>query len=459
MSADMSLSFAAGASVDAFAAQDELLKVIESTMGNISSLLEKRVKEQMSFSALKSLIVSVIKLTLSTAGVADPEMEEKVMKEIMEQGLLPKPTERKGALSGYTLFTKEKHAEFKENDGYKGKKPIELTKEIGAMWKALSEEEKAKYNKRAVEFNAENPSVASRKGSKKSTKSRKGEPKHTCSFVMTKGERLGQPCGASVRSDEPTHEGEWLCSKHATAEKKKAERAESKKSEKKKSKKTEKKEEEEEEKPKKKTKKTEKKKDEEEEEEEEKPKKAKKSKKTEKKDEEEEEEEKPKKKAKKTEKKAEDEEEEENPKKKAKKTEKKAEEEEEEEKPKKKAKKTEKKEEEEEEKPKKEEKKEVKKLSPEDAKVKAQAILDELMDEYEIIGKSLKGSMSKDNLEKYLKMNIESDNESFEVTVLYPPTSLLFTVTVDEEEVEKRVLINDKAPTSLKNLHAYLKML
>ena len=414
MSSDMSLSFAAGASVDAFAAQDELLKVIESTMGNISSLLEKRVKEQMSFSALKSLIVSVIKLTLSTAGVADPEMEEKVMKEIMEQGLLPKPTERKGALSGYTLFTKEKHAEFKENDGYKGKKPIELTKEIGAMWKALSEEEKAKYNKRAVEFNAENPGVASRKGSKKSTKSRKSEAKHTCSFVMTKGERMGQPCGASVRSDEPTHEGEWLCSKHATAEKKKVERAESKKSEKKK-----------------------------------------KSKKTEKKEEEEEEEEKPKKKAKKTEKK-EEEEEEEKPKKKAKKTEKK---EEEEEKPKKKAKKTEKKEEEEE-KPKKEEKKEeVKKLSPEDAKVKAQAILDDLMDEYEIIGKSLKGSMSKDNLQKYLKMNIESDNESFEVTVLYPPTSLLFTVTVDEEEIEKRVLINDKAPASLKNLHAYLKML
>ena len=433
MSSDMSLSFAAGASVDAFAAQDELLKVIESTMGNISSLLEKRVKEQMSFSALKSLIVSVIKLTLSTAGVADPEMEEKVMKEIMEQGLLPKPTERKGALSGYTLFTKEKHAEFKENDGYKGKKPIELTKEIGAMWKALSEEEKAKYNKRAVEFNAENPGVASRKGSKKSTKSRKSEAKHTCSFVMTKGERMGQPCGASVRSDEPTHEGEWLCSKHATAEKKKVERAESKKSEKKKkSKKTEKKEEEEEEeeKPKKKAKKTEK-------------------------NEEEEEEEKPKKKAKKTEKK-EEEEDEEKPKKKAKKTEKK-EEDEEEEKPKKKAKKTEKKEEEdEEEKPKKEE---AKKLSPKDAKVKAQAILDDLMDEYEIIGKSLKGSMSKDNLEKYLKMNIESDNESFEVTVLYPPTSLLFTVTVDEEEVEKRVLINDKAPASLKNLHAYLKML
>jgi len=92
--------------------------------------------------------------------------------------------------------------------------------------------------------------------------------------------------------------------------------------------------------------------------------------------------------------------------------------------------------------------------------VKAQAILDELMDEYEIIGKSLKGSMSKDNIEKYLNMNIESDNESFEVTVLYPPTSLVFTVTLDEaEETEKRVLINDKTNASLRNLHAYLKML
>ncbi len=82
-----------------------------------------------------------------------------------------------------------------------------------------------------------------------------------------------------------------------------------------------------------------------------------------------------------------------------------------------------------------------------------------MMDEYEIIGKSLKGSMSKENIEKFLGLNIDSDDESFGVTVLYPPTSLLFTVTVDEEDIEKRVLINDKTNASLKNLHAYLKML
>ena len=276
----------------AFEAQDEMMNMLEGALGNISKLLEKRVKEQMTFSAIKTLIVSVVKTTLMAAGINDVEVEQKVMAEIVAQGLLPKPTERKGALSGYTLFTKEKHAEFKENDSYKGKKPIELTKEIGAMWKALSDEEKQKYNERAGKENAANPNKASkkssRKGSRKSTKS--DGPKHTCAFVMTKGERMGQPCGSTVRGEEPNQDGQWLCTKHTTAEKKKAERAESKKSEKKKSKKTEKKEEEEEEeKPKKKTKKVEKK--EEEEEEVEKPKKTKKVEKKE----EEQEEEKPKK--------------------------------------------------------------------------------------------------------------------------------------------------------------------
>jgi hypothetical protein len=470
MSSDMSLSYASGVSgvaIDSFAAQDELLKVIESTMGCISSLVGKHMKEQMSFSALSSLIGSVIKITLSTAGVASVDMEQKVLKEIMEQGLLPRPSERKGALSGYTLFTKEKHAEFKENNGYNGKKPIELTKEIAAMWKALNDEEKQQYNKRSAEMNAENPGVSSKKGSKKSTKSRKTEAKHTCSFVMTKGDRMGQPCGASVRSDEPTHDDQWLCTKHATAEKKKVERAESKKSEKK----SKKSDDEEEEKPKKKkTKKTEE--DVKSDDEEEKPKKSKKSKKTEEdvKSDDEEEEKPKKKKTKKTEEDVKSDDEEEEKPKKSKKS-KKSDSDDEEEKPKKKTKKTDEdvKSDDEEEKPKKKTKNDVKhkeevkteekKDTPVDAKAKVQAILNDMMDEYEIKGKMVSGSMSKENIEKLLGLKVSGDDESYAVSLLYPPTSLLFTIEVDDEEMEKRVSINDKTPSMFKQLHQYLKML
>jgi len=153
---------------------------------------------------------------------------------------------------------------------------------LGKMWKTMTEEEQKSYRDKAAKKNAEK-GVASNKGSKAASK--KGSKKasstkytHKCTFVMTKGERANEQCGTTVKSEVPTHDGEWLCSKHVTAMKKRAETA-SKKSEKKKS-----------DKPKKKK------------EEEEKPSKSKKVKKTEKKEEEEEVEEvKPKKKTKKEE--------------------------------------------------------------------------------------------------------------------------------------------------------------
>ena len=168
-------------------------------------------------------------------------------------------------------------------DKFEGKDSKEISSELGKMWKAMTEEEQKSYKDKAAKKNAEK-GVASNKGSKPATE--KGSKKtsstkytHKCTFVMTKGERANEQCGTTVRSEVPTHEGEWLCSKHVSAMKKRAESA-SKKSESKKS-----------EKPKKKVKKDD---------EEEKSSKSKKVKKTEKK-EEEEEEVKPKKKTKKEE--------------------------------------------------------------------------------------------------------------------------------------------------------------
>ena len=261
-------------------AKDEMLNMLESALGSITSLLSSKIKDKMSFTALKSVIGSVVKTTLATAKISDPAVEKKVLAAISEQGLLPQKTEKKGgSISGYTVFAREmrKSEDFKQQ--HKDKTSQDITKEIAVQWKALNDEQKKVYNDMAAKEKAENPNgIKSNKGSRKakSSKSSKSEkPKHTCVFVMTKGENKGNLCGSTVSAEEPTFEGQWLCSKHASAQKKKAE---SKKSEKKKSKKSED-DEEESEKPKKK--KTTKKTEDDEEEKSEKPKKKKTTKKTE----------------------------------------------------------------------------------------------------------------------------------------------------------------------------------
>jgi len=262
-------------------AQQEMQKIIEASLGNIACLLDSKMKKKMSFAALKAIITSVIKTTLKAAGVEDEETEKKVMKLCEEQGLLPKKKEKgSGPTNAFIVFQQEKRVEMKEQFDKKDTK--EISSELGKMWKAMTEEEQKSYKDKAAKKNAEK-GVDSNKGSKPATK--KGSKKtsstkytHKCTFVRTKGERANEQCGTTVKSEVPTHDGEWLCSKHVTAMKKRAETA-SKKSEKKKS-----------EKPKKKTEKKE---------EEEKSSKSKKVKKTEKKEEEEEEEVKPKKKTKK----------------------------------------------------------------------------------------------------------------------------------------------------------------
>jgi hypothetical protein len=210
----------------------------------------------------------VVKTTLTTAGVNDSATELKVMAAISEQGLLPQKMERKGgSISGYLVYTRDmrKNEDFKETN--KDKKFTDITKILAGMWKALTDEEKKVYNDMAAKEKLENPGGKStKKGSKKSrsTKSVKDDkPKHTCTFIMTKGENKGNMCGSTIRSDEPTFEGQWLCSKHASAQKKKSKKSDDEEKPKKKSKKVEKKEEEEEEKSEKPKKKTTKKTDDE----------------------------------------------------------------------------------------------------------------------------------------------------------------------------------------------------
>jgi hypothetical protein len=264
-------------------AEDEVMKMLEKALGPMTALFDKKYKEKMSRHALLVIIKGVVSTSLNAVEAYTPENEKKVLAILEENGVIGKKEKRAGKLSGYTLFTKDMHRDKKEEFKTKGLKGSDVTKEIGAMWKKLSDAEKEEFNERAKKENAENPS-SSRKGSAKG--SRKGSRKtstkgegHKCCFVISKGERKGEMCGTSVRSDEPTFEGQWLCSKHATAEKKKVESNKNKKE--KSSKKSSKKNEEE------KKEKKQKKSEEEEEEESSKPKKQKK--KTEKKVEEEEE--------------------------------------------------------------------------------------------------------------------------------------------------------------------------
>jgi len=253
-------------------AEDEVMKMLESALGPMVNLLDKKFKQKMSQHALTKIIKSVVGVTLRTVNAETPENEKKVFAAIEESGISGKKEKRAGKLSGYTLFTKQMHQDKKEEFKNKGLKGTEVTKEIGAMWKKLSKEEQQEYNDKAKKENDENPSGSRKRSTKGSRKgSRKGSSKtdkeaHKCCFVISKGERKGETCGTTVRSDEPTFEGQWLCSKHTTAEKKKAESNKKDKKEKKSSKKKD------EDKPKKK--KTEKK-VEDEEEEEEKPKKKK----------------------------------------------------------------------------------------------------------------------------------------------------------------------------------------
>ena len=426
-------------------AQQEMQKIIEASLGNIACLLDSKMKKKMSFAALKAIITSVIKTTLKAAGVEDEETEKRVMKQCEEQGLLPKKKEKgSGPTNAFIVFQQEKRVEMKEQFDKKDTK--EISSELGKIWQAMTEEEKKEYKDKAAKKNAEK-SASSNKGSKSASK--KGSKKssstkytHKCCFVMTKGERANEKCGTTVRSEVPTHEDEWLCSKHVTAMKKRAETA-SKKSESKKS-----------EKPKKKMKKDE---------EEEKSSKSKKVKKTEK----EEEEKTEKKKVKKTEKKEEDKTE----KKKAKKEEKKiVDDDEEDEKPSK-PKKTEKK---------KEEKKkvieedddELEELEEEEENENnsgAESILNEWFSEWDNNKKKkqINGLMPREVIETYfttkkVNRNDEYEEEGYPVSIGYVDNTLCVSWNEDDEVTKKsRVLVDgydeDDDMSKLKVVHDYIR--
>ena len=401
-------------------AEDEMMKMLESALGPMTALLDKKFKQKMSQHALMKVVKGVVSITLKTVDAETPENEKKVLAAIEESGISGKKEKRAGKLSGYTLFTKQMHQDKKEEFKNKGLKGTEVTKEIGAMWKALSKEEQQEYNDKAKKENDENPSGSrktSRKGSKKGS-SKSDKETHKCCFVISKGERKGETCDTTVRSDEPTFEGQWLCSKHATAEKKKAESNKKDKKEK-----------------------SSKKKDKDAEEE--KPKK----KKAEKKEEEDEEEEKPKKKAvKKVEKKVvEDDEEEEKPSKKSekKKVEKKVVEDEEEEKPKKKVeKKTEKKVQEDD---------EIEDLD-EDKEESTYQILDEMCVSWEedIEGAVVNAKMTKTSLEKLIGKKLTK--KEYDVKLSATNSSLIV-----KYEEEMKAIKKDKMTENMSKVHEYIR--
>ncbi len=394
-------------------AEEEVMKMLESALGPMTSLLDKKFKSKMSHHALMQIIKGVINLTLQTVDAATPENEKKVLAALEESGISGKKEKRAGKLSGYTLFTKQMHQDKKEDFKSRGLKGADVTKEIGAMWKQLSEEEKQKFNDAAKKENEENPS-ASRKSSKKGSSkgSRKGskddKESHKCCFVISKGERKGEMCGTTVRSEEPTFEGQWLCSKHATAEKKKSESAKNKKE--KGSKKSDKKE---------------------------------KKEKKEKKDEEEEEE-KPSKKVKKQVKK----------------------DEEEEEKPSKKVKKQVKKDEEEEKPSKKSEKKPAKKVIEDEIEdLDEEEELDEEEQRYQVLDDMcisweedaengvVNGKMTRKSLEKLIGKKLSG--EEYDVIFSATKSSLIVKYEEDDEEEMKSIKM-DKMNDDLKKVHEYL---
>jgi hypothetical protein len=402
-------------------AEDEVMKMLESALGPMTNLLDKKFKEKMSQKALVQIIKGVVGSTLHAVDAYTLENEKKVLQTLEENGVFGKKEKRAGKLSGYTFFTKQMHQDKKEEFKSKGLKGADVTKEIGAMWKKLSDEKKAEYNEMAKKENEENP-VSSRKGSRKGSSkgSRKGSSKtdkeaHKCCFVISKGERKGEMCGTSVRSDEPTFEGQWLCSKHATAEKKKVESNKNKKSSKKGEKKQKKTEEE----------------DEVEDEEEEKSSKKEKKEKKEKKQ-------------KKTE---EDEEEEKSKSKQPKKVEKKKSEKEEEKSKKKSAKKV-------------EEIQDIEDLDEEELDEEEQRykVLDDMCISWEEDKDNcvVNAKMTKKSLEKLIGKKLTVSE--YDVTLSATKSSLIVKYEEDDEEEMKSIKM-DKMTDDLKQVHKYINSL
>ena len=129
-------------------AEDEVMKMLEGALGPMTALLDKKIKQKMSQHALMQIIKGVINLTLRTVDAATPENEKRVLAALEESGISGKKEKRAGKLSGYTLFTKQMHQDKKEEFKSRGLKGGDVTKEIGSMWKKLSDEEKTRSNTR-----------------------------------------------------------------------------------------------------------------------------------------------------------------------------------------------------------------------------------------------------------------------------------------------------------------------
>lgn len=133
---------------------------------------------------------------------------------------------RKGKVTGYILFGKEHRDRFKE----KGLSFGEISREIGALWKSLDDEVKARYNRMATDYNEkkEDEKITPRKEDKKLVsylsprnevpkikipkKELSSEEEPGCMSILRSGERKGQTCEMEVV------EGTNYCKRHLPKE-------------------------------------------------------------------------------------------------------------------------------------------------------------------------------------------------------------------------------------------------
>ena len=271
-SSSSSSSAAAPAADNSFVgvdAYEEILDFVNNS--NMASIFNTSVKENLALTTLNNVVLNTIEITMATLGINDKEKKEEVMKKCKDKNLLLdskkiKESKPKRGISAYIAFSNEKRDEVRAANPQA--KITDVSTMLGKMWKSLTKEQQDEYKEKAVKINEErekNPSSSRKASSKKGSKkgSTKSKPKHTCEFILKKGERADEPCGTGVKCEEPNHDGKFYCSKHlkSLVEKekkpsKKSDKKSSKKSDDEKPKKKAKKSDDEEEKPKKKVKKS-----------------------------------------------------------------------------------------------------------------------------------------------------------------------------------------------------------
>jgi len=123
----------------------------------------------------------------------------------------------KGRSTGYLLFSNDVRAKVKEENP---NMPFgEVGKELGKMWQALSEKEKAKWNQKSSDYNDENGTAGEKKASKEvPAKKGKAPAKASKDEAPAKKGKGKAPAKAS-KDEAPAKKGPAKASKEAPAKK------------------------------------------------------------------------------------------------------------------------------------------------------------------------------------------------------------------------------------------------